>query len=141
MIVFIYCIYYMKKIIYLVFMLCLFGCMERKQADVPVLDISFNKMNVSSFMGLPIQMVASDSVVLEDLTALKKQFVASSGVSLLFPLGDSSFLASGMFGDNRLQLVDKQGNLRSVLGTYPQFWERENMNMILKRREYQVKLI
>lgn len=131
----------MKKIIYLVFMLCLFGCMERKQADVPVLDISFNKMNVSSFMGLPIQMVASDSVVLEDLTALKKQFVASSGVSLLFPLGDSSFLASGMFGDNRLQLVDKQGNLRSVLGTYPQFWERENMNMILKRREYQVKLI
>lgn len=141
MIVFIYCIYYMKKIIYLVFMLCLFGCMERKQADVPVLDISFNKMNVSSFMGLPIQMVASDSVVLEDLTALKKQFVASSGGSLLFPLGDSSFLASGMFGDNRLQLVDKQGNLRSVLGTYPQFWERENMNMILKRREYQVKLI
>lgn len=131
----------MKKIIYLVFMLCLFGCMERKQADVPVLDISFNKMNVSSFMGLPIQMVASDSVVLEDLTALKKQFVASSGGSLLFPLGDSSFLASGMFGDNRLQLVDKQGNLRSVLGTYPQFWERENMNMILKRREYQVKLI
>lgn len=177
----------MKKIIYVIFMFSLFSCMQLKQADVPVMDVSFDSMNVSSFIGLPVQLVASDSVLyvsdfygdtlvhclsladghliekigvkgngpnemqpplnlfiredslylysrpmwtlycmhLGDLVTMKRKFTTSSGVSLLFPFENTSFLSSGMFDDNRFQIFDAHGILKSAFGFYPEFWAKE----------------
>ena len=47
-------------------------------------------------------------------------------VSLLFSLGDSSYLASGMFPDKRFYIFDSAGKEKSRFGDYPNFWSREN---------------
>ena len=71
---------------------------------------------------------------------LEKKMKLPTDVSLLFPLGDSSYLASGMFPDKRFYIFDGAGKEKSRFGDYPNFWSRENdLPIEVKRMFHQVR--
>lgn len=52
---------------------------------------------------------------------LEKKMRLPAAVSLLFALGDSAYLASGMFPDKRFYIFDSAGKEKSRFGDYPNF--------------------
>ena len=50
---------------------------------------------------------------------LSKKVHVFTDISLLFPLGDSEYLALGMFADKRFCLLDNCGNEKMRFGDYP----------------------
>lgn len=191
----------MKKIYILFVAICIFGCNSQRKEIIKE-DLSLTLLPVSSFIGLPIQIMALDSIllvndfygdtlvhclslktgseiakwgvrgsgpneVMSPLRLLKtsdslfafsrplwtlysangKQNVQLSkkvrlftDISLLFPLGDSKYLASGMFADKRFCLLDDNGNEKMRFGDYPCFWRREaDLPIEVKRMFHQVR--
>lgn len=71
---------------------------------------------------------------------LEKKMRLPAAVSLLFSLGDSSYLASGMFPDKRFYIFDSAGKEKSRFGNYPNFWSHENdLPIEVKRMFHQVR--
>lgn len=191
----------MKKIYLLLLVCCFLGCSSQYRKEEAVeKELRFECLPSSPFLGLPIQIVALDSVLLVNdfygdtlvhclsletgseiakwgikgvgpnevmppLHLLKGQdslFVFSrpvwklyavegreghlretaqllADVSLLFPLSDSTYLASGMFGDKRFSVMNGAGKEKMRFGDYPDLWSRErDLPMEIKRMFHQV---
>lgn len=192
----------MKKGVYILFVaICVWGC-NLQQKEMEKEELSLTLLPASSFIGLPIQIMAMDSVLLvndfygdtlvhclslktgneiakwgvrgsgpnevmsplrllktsdslyvfsrplwtlysasgKQNVQLSKKAKVFTDVSLLFPLGDSEYLASGMFPDKRFCLLDSCGNEKMRFGDYPCFWKREpDLPIEVKRMFHQVR--
>lgn len=187
------------KYIYIAFILFLFSCSAQKEKEVEIRHIEVPSMLISDFVGLPIQLLASDSLFfindfygdtlvhcysLPNGEPISKIGVKGDGpneilspvhlfvkkdslymfsrlqwtlynafritdrkvmnvpqeVSLLFPLTDSTFIASGMYSENRLAILNSQGEIDFYFGNYPSFWAKEKeLSINVKRMFHQVR--
>lgn len=197
-----FCDVEMKKTISILLLsvLVFWGCNAPSQ-QVAEEKLSFTLLPVSAFIGLPIQIMAFDSVLLindfygdtlvhrislktgketakwgikgngpnevlsplhlmktsdslfvfsrpqwtlysvtDRQSSLSRKVRVFTDISLLFPLGDSGYLASGMFADKRFCLLDENGNEQMRFGDYPCFWNRESgLPIEVKRMFHQVR--